>query len=323
VDRALCAVAPDGTVRFRANVGTVLGSPSVDDVGTAYIGVHEEGLTAIAPSGAVAWRFTPADAVQPYWAGTALWKHTVMAGCSYASPDAPNTYRGYLVGVSTNGAGEWEVPLAGEPIGYPAVDERGWSFLLVNHDRLRQAELDAVSPTHRVAWRFPIHGLFHSGSPVVAPNGTILAASETDGLYCLDRSGRPKWHVRLNGRIVGTPAVDLTGTAYIGTSQNQLYAISSAGVVNWEHRLSTNPRAQIWSSPAVDASGNTYLGLDRDPGPLFAVGRTGLPIWTFPNEVAGGEAISSDQGVWGSPAFGKNGRLYVMQIRAGRLYAFQ
>ncbi|MDA3897920.1 MAG: PQQ-binding-like beta-propeller repeat protein [Desulfobacteraceae bacterium] len=196
-------------------------------------------------------------------------------------------------------------------------------------------------------WQFETAGDIDT-SPAIGVDGTVYVGSDDGNLYAIDpETGTEIWRFLAGSEILSSPTVAPDGTIYFG-SQNSLYAVKPNGTLNWPFNVGD----YIFSTPAVSADGRTiYIGSSN--GSLYAIGATGTMKWQFPFQTGdkitsspaighdgvesvvyvGSQdhhvyAIAADNGalkwqfetkaeVYGSPAIGADGSVYVGECETG------
>ncbi|MGA1823181.1 MAG: PQQ-binding-like beta-propeller repeat protein [bacterium] len=153
-----------------------------------------------------------------------------------------------------------------------------------------------------------------TSSPAIGSNGTIYIGSEDGVIYAVDSE---------NGSIINTyptdntdkiiqssPVIGPDGTIYIGSNDTTLYALKSDFTLKWKYKTD----GAIISSPALSNDGETvYVGsLD---GKLYALHYDSLTYDADdPNSLLQWAYSGKDNPlgeIWGSPAIGDNGTIYI------------
>lgn len=102
------------------------------------------------------------------------------------------------------------------------------------------------------------------GSPVVAPDGTVYAATE-DGTVTAVKNGSELWSYRTPDNITTSPALAPDGTLYVGSEDGKVYALKNGKKIK-EYTLKDG---WIYSDPVVAPDGTVYVG--SDTGKLYAI----------------------------------------------------
>jgi outer membrane protein assembly factor BamB len=243
--------------------------------------------------------------------------------------------------VTANGAvPETRLPTAPAtaPSQAPGLSTTDWPTY--HRDAARTGVAPAAPAAGRlaIAWQRHLDGAVY-GQPIVVGN-TVIAATEGDSVYALDRtSGHVRWRVRL-----GTPVplstlpcgdidpLGITGTPVYDPATGLVYAV--AETTGYHHRLAGialssgklrflrdiptgdgHPRYDQQRAALALDRGRVYVafgGLDGDCGPyrgsivgVPASGSGALVTYTVPTAREGG--------MWGAggPVVGPNGTIYV------------
>lgn len=156
----------------------------------------------------------------------------------------------------------------------------------------------AVGPqTARVRWRAHLGGDATPG-PVVAADGSILAATRNGHLYDLDsKNGSVRWtfdgHGSYGTDLSTSPAVLADGMILWPGSNNTLFALDSHGHLLWKHAFG----AQVLS-PAVAGHDRVYVADEQ--GLLVALNVSGtVPRIAWQLKVGGPD--------YASPSVGQDG----------------
>lgn len=138
--------------------------------------------------------------------------------------------------------------------------------------------------------------------PVVAPDGSVLAASNGGDLHALDpRTGRDRWRFdgggSLGGDLSTAPLVLPDGTALWSGPRDRLFALGAGGRLRWSvdlHGTGLTPARGPDGTVYVQDTAGTLHALD-------ASGRSGRERWSL---VTGAGAS------YGSAAVGRDGTVY-------------
>jgi outer membrane protein assembly factor BamB len=194
---AVVAVAPDGSVRWRAET---------DDGVTSRIGVGG-GTVYAGTNGGHVYAFDAATGERQWRASVGEWVTrgpTVVDGRVFAV-----TLRNGLVALDGDGSVLWratEVDSSTDPV---VVGGR----LLCDHDH---AEVVALDPTDgSLDWRFPIDGQIHQGLRAVGDR--VVAGTATGTVHEIDpRSGEEHWRFTTKPRRFPSPVIGQR-FAYLGS----------------------------------------------------------------------------------------------------------
>jgi len=228
---ALYALRPDGSLRWRAELGGhAFSSPAIHPhSGALFIGTQANTVEAIGPDGSRRWTYSGKG---HFDATPALIDdETLVVGCD----------DGQLHALSTrDGALRWSVRAGPRPIrSSAAVDEAGRAVVFGADD----GQIYAVTFEGRVAWSHATGGPVRS-SPVVDRDGRIVVGSQDNQLYALDRAGRLLWRLELGGDIDSSAAVGPGGRIYVGADDGLLYALGTVALdERGAHGAGENPAA--------------------------------------------------------------------------------
>jgi outer membrane protein assembly factor BamB len=189
-----------------------------------------------------------------------------------------------------------------------------------------------------IAWRRHLDGAVY-GQPLVIGN-TVIAATERDSVYALDRaSGRVRWRVKLGTPvplsklpcgdinplgITGTPVYDpATGTVYaVAETTGYRHMLAGIAVTSGKLRFKRNiptpdghPRADQQRAALALGRGRVYVafgGLFGDCGP-YRGSIVGVPASGRGPMVSYRVPTAREAGMWaaGGPVVGPNGTIYV------------
>jgi outer membrane protein assembly factor BamB len=331
---ALASFSPDGTRRWRADMGhgQTDSSPSLASDDTIYVG---GGARAGEKKIGSLWSFTGDGAFR--WTAPNI-DNTVLATPALSpSVDALDLDQDHIVYVGTAvGTGlfyaldfltgvqipTWSVPpilgFIGSP---PAIGKDGTVYFGSEGDGGR---LTAVSPKNGEAlWSVPTEGTVYV-APALSNDGSLLYFGSEFGLmYAVETAtGHEKWtNLDAGNSYFSSPAVGADGTVYAGNDDGFLYAFDGqTGEVKWKFDTGVDgvERAPIFSSPAVGGDGTIYFGCDN--GLILAVNPNGTlksEYQVVDTEIPGAEAPEVES----SPAIGPDGTLYI-GADDGYLYAF-
>jgi hypothetical protein len=222
--------------------------------------------------------------------------------------------------------------------------------------------IQAFASDGTLRWRFSADAGYSSGfPPAVGPDGTVYytpvkASSVSPTFVALDSAGHVKWKTDTGRVDAHGPALAADGTTFGcgqgGGMADNLYALRADGTVAWTKTIS----ADGWgchSTPAIGPSGNVLFELhdrlasfDKNGGAAFsldisgsegqapavaadgtlyfgshrglqAASPDGVVLWT--------ELPQQGEDVFGSPAIGADGTVYVRSVvnapPGGTLYA--
>ncbi len=261
------AAQADGSSRWAGpfvTAGYIVSSPAVAADGTIYIGSQDRHLYAIAPSGALKWRFLTGDWVDATPAIGA--DGTIYVG----------SWDGKLYALTPAGAKKWDYSTGAGNYIYssPAIGADGTIYCGAG-----DGNLHALRPDGTLKWTYPA-GDWIDSSPAIGANGLIYYGSWDGFIYALRDEGegaREVWRHATNGPVLASPAIGRDGTIYIGANDGRLYALDGeTGARRWDFNLG----GTVEASPAVGPDGTIYAG--SGAGRLVALSPGGVPRWSFP-----------------------------------------
>lgn len=311
-DNCFWAVNPDGTVKWKFLVGSVIGfsSAAIGADGTIYLGSDDGALRALVDGGqgqvSQKWAF-PTDgpvetspaiaadgtvyfgsednnvyAVNPD--GTLKWKFATGASLYTSSPAIGRDGTIYigsfdqnLYALIDNGQGsvlkKWAFSTAGVIYSSPAIGEDG-TIYFGSADHALYALRDVGQGSVDLKWSFPTREGVYS-SPAIGVDGTIYIGSNDQNLYALKDNGssaKEKWTLSIGG-VFSSPAISADDVIFVGSENGNIYAIVDGGeTVSVRWKYGTG--GSVFSSPAIGSDGTIYIGSDDDY--LYAVG-IGVP----------------------------------------------
>jgi outer membrane protein assembly factor BamB len=214
--RDLWAIEKDGTVKWRfAARGKIFSTPAVDDDGTVYFGSQDDWLYAVAPDGRLRWSYHTRDDndASPVIAGD---------GTIYFGSDDQHVYAlsrdGDLVW-SANVDGYVRAALALDSRGGVVVGVYGPRPRIVDLDA-RTGELVWFFP---VTVTDSSEVGVHSGA-LVDRSGNIYVGAHDDYVYSLTADGQLRWIHATGGDVDGSPVLAPDGTLLVGADDGILYA---------------------------------------------------------------------------------------------------
>ncbi len=250
---ALYALSPTGHELWHVALGSFVLSPTV--VGrTAYVGEMNGDLHALDTA-----------------TGHERWSIALGTGVSYAAAAVAadgtiySTVDHDLVAVRDLGSKAavlWRLSVGAIIEVSPAVAANG-TVILGTNDPYEYG----VSPTGKVLWRYRRTNQTYS-SAGVTPTGQAIFGDNSGYLSVVNaNTGAQIHHVRVNGLIWTSPAIDAHGDIYFGTHSGQIYGLSPSGAQLFD--IATG--GSVESYPALDAHGTLYIGSAN--GDVYAIGR--------------------------------------------------
>jgi outer membrane protein assembly factor BamB len=330
---------PDGTPRWAGAFvtgGYIVSSPALGSDGTLYVGTQDNHLYAIAPNGALKWRFQTGDWVDSTpamgadgtiyfgsWDGKLyalrdegtqprkLWEFSTGAGnYIYSSPALAADGTIYFGAGDANfyalrpdGSLKWTYPAGDWIDSSPAIGTDGTIYYGSWDGNVYALRDDGGAA--REVWRFAT-GAPVLTSPALTSDRGVLIGANNGRLYALDAvTGDKRWEFAVGGTLESSPAVGPDGSIYLGGSTGFLHALNADGSLRW--KLTTlDP---IASTPAVRADGTVIFG--GGDSTIYALDASGVLRW----KLRTGDWVDS------SPVIARDGTVYIGSYDK-RLYAF-
>ena len=292
-DHYISAINPDGTLKWRSNLGgrAQYKSPSIDSDGTIYLGVEGPYLSALNPDGTRKWQ---------YRAGSD-YHHSPAIGHDGTLYTANG--EGFVHAISPDGQGLWTQYIGLSPH-FVALDTEGNLYVGTHsHDNISNY-LYALDPNGSIKWTFFTQG--GCSQPVIGADGTIYVGCRNGFLYAVNPDGTEKWRYHSGGSITGHLAIGSDGTVYVGSNNGMFHAVDANRNVKWTN--SFGRQFDTHGAPLVDADGTVYFG--TSDGYLYAFDKDGNLLWYY----LIGENISSPLAV------DMNGNL-LCTTHSGNLYS--
>lgn len=201
---------------------------------------------------------------RPWWGAVLAVACSPLLGCAGA-PSSAGPVTSVAPVSTTQPAPPWGARLAGtglQPITTTPTAIPSWApWPAALHDFRHSGASIVDGPTVGVPlWRRSLEGPVTPG-PVVAPDGTIYAASNAGILHALDpATGADRWTFDSGQRVSDndlstSPLVLADGTILWGASGDRLIALSPAGTVVW-----TQPLGGAATSPTTADGHRVYVG---------------------------------------------------------------
>lgn len=289
--RTAYAIHPDGSEKWRANVGgNINGSGFViGPDGTVFVGVADGQVYAFGPDGARKWAtpigvdvaFSPVPggdgtlyavsidvgAPQPVIAlapsdGSIKWKSsaTFGTGALAVATDgtllASGTDRTLHALRPRDGTSVWDAP-TGQPPRSPSIGDDGTIYVVADQ------KLNAFTPAGQKKWEVPLEG--ETVGVALGPDA-VYVAMQNQKLRAVALDGSVRWTLAAGKGWSKPGVVGGDGTFYIGNDDGNVYAVSSDGKVRWTATVG----GSLISQPALGADGTLYIV--SASGSLFAIG---------------------------------------------------
>ncbi|OGF98398.1 MAG: hypothetical protein A2Z86_05575 [Candidatus Glassbacteria bacterium GWA2_58_10] len=272
------ALKPDGSYKWYAITGIVLGTPALDAFSTIYFGDIAGFFYAILPdSGDLKWLVT---------------NGSLISGSAAVAGDG-TIYIGFgdnnLYSIQPDGFLNWSFKTGDVIQGSPAVSYDGTVYFGSNDHTFYALDPEDGS----LKWSFPT-GANITDSPAIDSDSTIYFGSWDGYLYALTPEPALKWKFKTGSVVSSSPSIGPDGTIYFGSWDNYLYALDRQGNLVWKFKAGD----VIDSSPAVGADGAVYFG--SWDSTFYALNSDGSQRWTYKT----GDWVSS------SPTITNEGVLY-------------
>lgn len=288
------------TVAWRRQLGgNVTPGPVLGADGTVYAASNAGVLYALNPAtGATEWTF---DAHGTYGSGGEADLSTSPA----VLPDRRLLWPGphdTLYGLSAQGHLLFSLPRQAAVLS-PAVAGSTAFYLADQSGRLSYVTLAGNRPL--VRWTLRV-GRFSQGSPVIAPNGTVLQTADRGVVEVVNEGTRAAvgWRFTTRAAVEVSAGVAPDGTVVLGTDDGYEYGLSPSGRLRWKDFLGKG--VYSFSSPAVTPAGVAYWG---DNNGVLTVAQAGSGRVLRRDQAAGRPGHGSGS-IWTAPAIDSSGDVY-------------
>lgn len=257
-DGNLYAINPDGTIKWKVNVGTgwySTSSPAIGSDGTIYIGSLDYNVYVINPDGTVKWKFK-----------TELYIYSSPAigpdGIIYVGSLDGNVYA-----LNPDGTLKWKFKTQNIIKSSPAIGSDG-TIYIGSYD----GNLYAINPDGTEKWEFYI-GSYINSSPVIGSDRTVYIGSDDGNLYAINPDGTKEWVYPIS--LYSALAICSDGTIYVSSMDDNLYALNPDGTEKW--RFTT--RGSIYASPTIGFDGTVYISSENILYALYGCGELADAPW--------------------------------------------
>jgi outer membrane protein assembly factor BamB len=197
---------------------------------------------------------------------------------------------------------EWKFETEPILMSSPVIDKDG-TIYVGGHEFLY-----AINPDGTLKWVFETRvgteGWIRC-TPAIGKDGTIYVGDSRGGFYAVDRNGKEKWSLIIEGDPwISDIVIGEDGTIYFGGTDGYLYSITPEGILKWKVKV-----GDFAFSPAIDHNGIIYIG--TYDGHFTAVYPSGEIKWSHVLKGPVREEI----------AISEDGTIYV-GTSSGYLYAF-
>ncbi len=316
--------------------GNITPGPAVGPGGSIYVATNSGVLYALDPTtGANEWTFN---------GGTALGGETDLSTTPLVLPSGDILWpgsRNTLFEVSPTGALLWSHRFSTQPLSPTLSGTRAY----VEQMGGTLSAFDITPATPQLVWSLSV-GTPSYGSPVVAPNGTIITTAGHQVIDVTDAGPKARvlWRYTTAAPIEVSASVGADGTVVVSTNDRDVYALESDGALKWKSERGSESYSSssisgslayygdnsgtlhvvreksgtpvvtdkgtkgIWAAQAVDAKGDVYFGTQGKQ--IYGFGPHGTKLF----DIAASGPIDS------YPALTANGDL-IIGDEAGTLYA--
>jgi outer membrane protein assembly factor BamB len=242
----ICALNPNGTVKWKSWSPEVDTSITIDGDGVIYYG-HHQGVTAQYPNGTLKWVFHTGDFVQ---STPAVDDNRII----YFGSHDHNVYAVY-----PNGTMKWSFPTGNWVHGSPTVGSDGTIYVGCD-----SGYLYALYPNGTMKWRVMVGGM--RASPSLDKDGNLYFGVWDSRITSVAPNGTIRWTFPLGDgdRVWGsTAAISDDGTVYVGVNKEydsmhggEIVALDLNGTLKWRKIISD---LECESSPVIGADGTVYI----------------------------------------------------------------
>ena len=277
--------------------GNITPGPAVGAGGSIYVATNSGVLYALDPTtGANEWTFNGGAAVggETDLSTTPL----VLPSGDILWPGSGNT----LFEVSPTGALLWSHRFSTQPLSPTLSGTRAY----VEQMGGTLSAFDVAAATPQLAWSLAV-GTTSYGSPVVAPNGTIVTTAGRHVIDVADAGSQAKivWRYTTAATIEVSASVGADGTIVVSTNDRNVYALHSDGALKWKSEQGT----ESYSSSSISGS-VAYYG--DNSGTLHVVReKNGAPVATD----------RGTKGIWAAQAIDGKGDVY-FGTQGKQIYGF-
>ncbi|MEO0073780.1 MAG: PQQ-binding-like beta-propeller repeat protein [candidate division WOR-3 bacterium] len=205
----LYALNYNGSLRWSAEIGPVIGSPAIGPDHTVYVCRFNDSLIALNPDGSRKWSLPVT---------TSAFSALAIAadGTIYLPTSEQNV--DLLLALDPSGTTKWRSPISWSTVA-PVVAQDG-TVHLGSHT----GAFYAISSNGRLCWSYTTRAAITSPAAVTT-SGWIIFGSADSSVYCLNSKGELCWRLKLDEPVRNSPVtIGADGTIYLHTG-TWLYAL--------------------------------------------------------------------------------------------------
>jgi outer membrane protein assembly factor BamB len=263
---ALFGVSPEGTARFRVDLGDRIYSSPLVLAGNIFVGSDARRFYGIRPGGAIRWQLdTDGDADT----GAAP---TPSGGLVFGSGKL-------LYATRQDGTVVWRAKAKKKTFSSPGVADDGTVYA-----GSQDHHVYAIAPDGRQRWRADV-GADVDSAPAIGDDGTVYVGTDGGAVLALSpEDGSVRWRARVGGFVRGALSVARDGTVLAGTygPTPRLVALSADdGRIRFEFAVQGTGAAEfgIHGGPVEDPNGRLYFGAQDDC--VYALAPSGALLWKW------------------------------------------
>ncbi|MFO0661697.1 MAG: PQQ-binding-like beta-propeller repeat protein [Polyangiaceae bacterium] len=260
-------------------------------------------IASVSPTGTTRWSLSVGDRI---YGSPLVHNGTVFIGVD--TPPKPAKQGRLLLLNATTGAVKSKLEIDGDvdTAIAPLADNAGIVF---------SAGRTLVAARHdgTVMWRYKARRKI-SGAAAISIDGSIVAGSQDDSIFCVSKTGDLVWQTMLGSDVDAAPAIGDDGTIFVGTDAGELVALRHKdGSILWRKQLGGFIRG-----PLSIARDGTVLASTYGPVPAVVAlsPNDGSELWRFNIRGTGAKEF----GIHGAPLEDATGAL-VFGAQDDHLYA--
>ena len=287
----MCAVDPNGTLKWRYEINDRGSIPAIGSDGTVYVAANAS-LYAINPDGTLKWMYTH-EQIESSTVETSSpivgSDGTVYFGASYTD-SSPEAKLGYLYAVDpSNGQLKWKFSFD-QPVSPFLAMGSNETLYVCTYDPNLPLEyqvgcLYAINPNGTLKWKYELN--YYPLQPIVGFDGTLyLSGGKIDYqlnrfigfLIALNPDGTLKWQKEVDNHVLLTPALGSNDILYVPgvelvdpytALKGYLFVIDpKQGEILWRFELEDTTWDWLPSFPTIAPDGTIYI---LDSYQLYAI----------------------------------------------------